>query len=124
MNDRDREDEERERQRQAKEREKWTLAERIKGSPNVITDSGFVSGQSKRRTLRVVPMLLRLHPRIKAIVEAILERDGIPSLVVFFEIMLDTYQRVHGPIDQSLLPSDEELVRRLEEARAKRERDE
>ena len=42
-------------------------------------------------------------------------------MVALFEEMLVAYLEKHGAIDQSLLPSDEELVRRLEQERDKRD---
>jgi len=50
-----------------------------------------------------------------------MQRDKPPSLVALFEEMLEAYLEKHGPIDQSLLPSDEELVRRFEQERDRRD---
>lgn len=114
-------DEERERERQQRERERWSLTDRLVGKPPGKTASGFDDLRSKRRTGRVVQLPIRLHPRVRAIVGAIMERDQHPSLVALFEEMLSAYMHVHGPIDQSVLPSDEELVRRYEQEQDKRD---
>jgi hypothetical protein len=114
-------DEEEERRRLQREREKMSLIDRLLGRPPRTTASGFRDLRSERRTGRVVQLPIRLHPRVRAIVGAIIERDQHPSLVVLFEEMLAAYMQVHGPIDESTLPSDEELVRRIEEERDKRD---
>lgn len=114
-------DEEEERRRLQREREKMSLVDRLTGRPPRTTASGFKDRRSKRRTGRVVQLPIRLHPRMRAIVDAIMDRDQHPSLVVLFEEMLEAYMQVHGPIDSATLPSDEELVRRLEQERDKRD---
>jgi hypothetical protein len=114
-------DEREERERQQKERERLSLTDRLLGRPPRKTASGFDDLRSKRRTGRVVQLPIRLHPRVRAIVGAIMERDQHPSLVVFFEEMLAAYMQIHGPIDETKLPTDEELVRRLEDERDKRD---
>ena len=113
--------EEEERRRQQRERERMSLTDRLLGRPPRKTASGFDDLRSKRRTGRVVQLPIRLHPRVRAIVGAIMERDQHPSLVALFEEMLAAYMKVHGGIDQSLLPSDEELIRRIEDERDKRD---
>lgn len=115
----DREDDER--RRQERERIKLPLVDRLHGSSPRITASGFEDLRSKRRTGRVVQLPLRLHPRVRAMIDVIMQRDKPPSLVALFEEMLDAYLEKHGPIDQSLLPSDEELVRRFEHERDRRD---
>ena len=50
-----------------------------------------------------------------------MERDRPPSLVVLFEVMVEAYLDKHGPIDPADLPSDEELIRRIEQERDKRD---
>jgi len=114
-------DEEEERRRQERERARLPLVDRLHGSSPRITASGFEDLRSKRRTGRVVQLPLRLHPRVRAIIDIIVERDKPPSLVALFEDMLEAYLEKYGPIDQSLLPSDEELVRRIENERDKRD---
>lgn len=109
--------EEEERRRQQREREKLSPIDRLHGSPPRTTKSGFLDGRSNRRTGRLVQLPLRLHPRVRAIVDAIMVRDRHPSMVALFEEMIEAYQQVHGPIDTSLLPSDQELIRRIEQAR-------
>lgn len=114
-------EEDEERQRQQRERERWSLTDRLIGKPRGKTASGFDDLRSNRRTGRVVQLPIRTHPRVKAMIDAILVRDQHPSLVALFEEMLAAYMQVHGAIDQSKLPSDEELVRRLEQERDKRD---
>lgn len=114
-------DEAEERKRQQRERERMSLTDRLFGRPPRTTASGFDDMRSKRRTGRVVQLPIRLHPRVRAIVGAIMERDQHPSLVVLFEEMLEAYMQIHGPIDETKLPSDEELVRRLEDERDRRD---
>jgi hypothetical protein len=114
-------DEDDERHRQERERGKLPLVDRLHGSSPRITASGFEDLRSKRRTGRVVQLPLRLHPRVRAMIDVIMQRDKPPSLVALFEEMLDAYLEKHGPIDQSLLPSDEELVRRFEQERDRRD---
>jgi len=117
MSGRDDDDEDAERKRQQREREKMSLTDRLFGKPPRTTAGGFDDMRSKRSTGRVVQLPIRLHPRVRAIVGAIMERDQHPSLVVLFEEMLAAYMKIHGAIDQSQLPSDEELVRRFEQKR-------
>lgn len=110
MSDRDREDEAEERARQARERARLAPEERIYGEVR-RTKSGRPDGRSKgKRRYRVVQMQLRLRLRVSAMIDRIMERDKHPSRVVLFEEMLDAYLKLHGPIDQSELPPDEELV--------------
>jgi hypothetical protein len=110
-------DEMEERLRQARERAAQTLEDRLLGGPARTTKSGFPDKRRRRATGRVVPLGLRVHPRFKALWDKLLERDNIPSGVTFAEILLETYQQVHGAIDQSELPTDEELVGNFEQAR-------
>jgi hypothetical protein len=114
-------DEEAERKRQERERERLSHVDRLHGSAPRTTSSGFKDMRSGRRTGRVVQLPLRLHPRVKAIIDAIMAQHRPPSLVALFEEMLEAYLEKHGDIDQSRLPSDEELVRRIENERDKRD---
>lgn len=114
-------DEEAERLRQSRERERMPVVDRLHGSAPRTTASGFRDLRSSRRTGRVVQLPLRLHPRVRAIIDAIMEQHKPPSLVALFEEMLEAYLEKHGDIDQSRLPSDEELVRRIEQERDKRD---
>lgn len=114
-------DEEEERRRLERERARLPFLDRLHGSAPRTTASGFKDGRSLRRTGRIVQLPLRIHPRVKAIIDAIVARDRPPSLVALFEDMLEAYLEKHGPINQALLPSDEELVRRLELERDKRD---
>lgn len=114
-------DEEEERRRQARERARLSPIDRLHGAPPRVTASGFVDQRSTKRKGRIVQLGLRLHPRVKAMLDLIIERDQPPSIAVLFEEMIEAYCRVRGPIDKQLLPSDEELARRLEEERDKRD---
>lgn len=110
-----------ERERQTRERARLSFTDRLHGGPPRKTASGFDDVRSYRRTGRVVQFPLRIHPRVRAIIDVIVARDNWPSMVALFEEMLVAYLEKHGAIDQSLLPSDEELVRRLEQERDKRD---
>jgi hypothetical protein len=112
-------DEDEERLRLARERAAQTLQDRLVGSPPRMTKSGFPDKRRKRATGRVVPLGVRVHPRVKALWDKLIDRDGLPSGVVFAEILLKTYQEVNGFIPKSELPSDEELVQNLETERDK-----
>lgn len=114
-------DEEEERKRQERERARMPLVDRLHGVPPRTTASGFKDLRSNRRTGRVVQMPIRVHPRVKAMTDAIMMRDGHPSLVALYEEMLDAYFERHGPLDLALLPSDEDLVKRIEKERDKRD---
>ena len=114
-------DEEEERRRQEAELARLSPIDRIYGSAPLTTASGFADRRSKRRTGRVVPLPLRLHPRVRAITDAIIDRDDHASAVVFYEVLLELYQQQHGAIDQSKLPSDDELIRRYVKERGKRD---
>lgn len=117
---RDDEDEEEERKRQARERKGMSALDRIYGRKAGLTISGGQDKRFRRRTGRVAQLPIRVQLRVQAIVEAILNRDGLPSVVVFFEEALDAYQQVHGAVDESLIPSEEELVTRFEAERDRR----
>lgn len=112
-------DEDEERLRLARERAAQTLQDRLVGSAPRLTKSGFPDKRRKRATGRVVPLGVRVHPRVKALWDKLIDRDGLPSGVVFAEILLRTYQEVNGFIPKSELPSDEELVQNLETERDK-----
>lgn len=110
-------DEEQERKRQKRERELLSFLERLYGIPYRITSSGFVDGRSLRRTGRVVQMPLRVHPRIKALVMAIMERDKFPSMVVMFEQFAFAYLQQTRDIDWEKIPKDEALLEQIERKR-------
>ena len=114
-------DEDEERKRQERERKQMSFLDRVHGGPPRITVNGFTDIRGRRRTGRIVQLPLRLHPRVKAMVDHIMERDRPPSLVVLFEVMVEAYLDKHGPIDPADLPSDEELIRRIEQERDKRD---
>lgn len=114
-------DEEEERKRRDRERASMSFLDRVVGRPRRITVNGFEDDRGRHRTGRIVQLPLRLHPRVKAMVDHIMERDRPPSLVVLFEVMVEAYLDKHGPIDPADLPSDEELIRRIEQERDKRD---
>lgn len=116
-----RDDEDEERQRQEREQAGLTPSERLYGKPVRRTASGFPDRRSQRRTGRVVQMPLRVRPRIRAIIDIIIERDGLPSFVELFEIALCLYLKKNGEVDPSLLPSDDELARRYDMERRLRD---
>lgn len=110
MDDKDRDDEEAERERQARERARLAPEDRILGDVKV-TKSGRPDARSKgKRRYRVVQVQLRVRLRVHAMIDRIMERDRHPSRVVLFEEMLEAYLEKWGPIAQSELPTDDELV--------------
>lgn len=113
--------EEQERQRQQRERQKLSPIDRLYGNPPRTTVHGFDDLRSDLRTGRVVQIGLRVHPRIKAMMDAIKRRDSIPSMVVLLELMVEAYQKVYGALDESELPSMESLVEQIERERDKRD---
>ena len=50
-------------------------------------------------------------------IDAIMERDGVPSYVVLFEQFAFAYLEKEGDIDWSKLPSDNSLVEQIERKR-------
>ena len=101
-----------ERRRQAYERGRQSPNDRLYDNPPRISESGQPDGRSssKRRKGRVIPVPLRVHPRINAILRLILDRgppDNVPDL---FEDMIEAYLKIRTDVDQSELPSDEELI--------------
>lgn len=113
--------EEDERRRLEQERRKMEPTDRFHGSAPRRTADGFLDQRFLRRTGRVVQMPIRVHPRVKAIILAIKERDNIPSLVTLFELMLEAYLKEYGPIDEADLPTLEELAGNMEKERDKRD---
>ena len=113
-------DEEQERRRQERERARLSHRDRIHGAPPLITASGFEDGRSTNRAGNVVYFPVRMQLRSRAIIAAIMKRDNVGKQTVLFEMMLEAYQQVHGAIDKSEIPSDEELIRNLERERDKR----
>ncbi|MBK9080318.1 MAG: hypothetical protein IPL91_15065 [Hyphomicrobium sp.] len=113
-------DEEAERKRQERERKSMSFVDR--DLPSKAHHRQRLRGYpQERRTGRIVQLPLRLHPRVKAMVDHIMARDQPPSLVVLFEEMVAAYLEKHGPIDPADLPSDEELIRKIEQERDKRD---
>lgn len=107
-------DEEEERKRRDKERSKLGFIDRLHRKAPRTTDTGFRDGRSKKRTGRVIPILVRVHPRVRAMLDFIMERDGVPSMVTLLEEMVEAYCKVHGEVQRSELPSDDELLQRYE----------
>lgn len=110
-------DERAERDRQSHERAQLSFLERLYGKAFRVTRDGFIDGRGPRRTGRIIQLPLRVHPRMKAMVMAVMERDRVPSMVVLFELMAQAYLEKEGDIDWSKLPSDEELLKRIEDKR-------
>jgi hypothetical protein len=113
-------DEEEERLRQQRELKSMSLRDRLHGGKPLRTSDGFPDQRSERRTGRIILMPFRVHPRVKALILAIKKRDNVPSLPVLLEVMLEAYQERYGPIDESELPSDEELIERFEQEQDRR----
>lgn len=74
-----------------------------------------ITGRRDQRTLkrkgRVVPRLIRAHPRVAAMVDFIMQRDGHEHLTDLFVIMLQAYCKVYGRVRKSELPSDAQIIR-------------
>lgn len=102
-------DEEEERQRQAKERAAQPHDDRLY-APKKITAAGTFSKQHGRRTGRILQFNTRVRPKVWHMVEALIRRDGVPSVVVFFELMLEAYQAKYGALREGDIPSDEEII--------------
>ncbi len=115
-----RDDEDQERRRQEQERARLSHRDRIHGTPPVITASGFEDGRSRNRAGNVVQFPVRMQLRSRAIIDAIMKRDNIAKQTILLELMLEAYQQIHGAIDKSEIPSDEELIRNLEKQRDKK----
>lgn len=114
-------DEEEERKRVERDRARLSFLERLYGSEYRITASGFIDQRNLKRTGRIVQLPLRVHPRTKAMLMAIFVRDKVPSMVVLFELMAQAYLEKEGDIDWSKIPSDDELLLRIENERDKRD---
>lgn len=102
-------DEDEERQRQAKERAALSPTDRMYG-PIKVTAAGTKSLQAPRRTGRLLQFNTRVHPKSRHILEALIRRDNVPSLVVFFELMLEAYQEKYGPVREDEIPPDDEII--------------
>jgi hypothetical protein len=113
--------EEQERQTLQRERQKLSPTDRLYDKSPRTTAHGFRDKRHDLRTGRVVPIGLRVQPRIKAMMDAVMARDNLPSMVVFLEAMLDAYLEVHGALDESALLSLEALVEQIEKERDKRD---
>lgn len=83
--------------------------------------SGLPDLRSLRRTGNVVQLAMRVHPKIKATAMALMARDRHGSMVALYVEMLNLYQKTHGPVDPSMLPTEEELVRLIEMERLARD---
>jgi hypothetical protein len=120
MRDRDKEEEDLEWQRQKRVLAKLPPKVRIYSEPVRETVDGSEDGRSKRRKGRVVQYPMRLQLRAKAIVDLIMDRDEFEDRTHLFEFLLDAYLKEH-PIDQSQIPSDDELADRYVEAQKRAE---
>lgn len=114
-------DEDEEYARQARERAKLSPIERLHGGPTRKTVSGLPDLRSLRRTGNVVQLAMRVHPKIKATAMALMARDRHGSMVALYVEMLNLYQKTHGPVDPSMLPTEEELVQLIEMERLARD---
>jgi hypothetical protein len=115
----DKDDEEEERQRQRKENRRKTPMHRWYEKPPATNKDGGPDIRSERRTGRVLQMNVKLTPQVRAMVVAIVVRDRPPSFAALFEEMVKIYLEKYGELDPRLVPSDEELAERMEEARFK-----
>lgn len=97
--------EEEERRRQAKERANMKPIDRAYGGPPR-------DRRGKRRRGRLAQMALRMQLKVRAIVDLVVDRDEHDGLPELFEVMLQLYLEKYGPIDESLIGSDDELVDR------------
>ncbi len=74
-----------------------------------------ITGRRDQRTLkrkgRVVQRIVRVHPRVAAMLDFIMLRDTHEHLTDLFVIMLQAYCKTYGRVRKSELPSDEELIR-------------
>jgi len=102
-------DEAEERQRQARERAGLSPEDQLYG-PKKRTASGTYSLQHNRRTGRKLQFNTHIRPKLRHIIEFAMRRDKVPSVVVFFELMLDAYLQVYGPLKDGDIPSDQEIV--------------
>ena len=116
-----RDNEEEERRRLEAERARMSPEDRLYGKGKRRNADGFIDGRSDRRTGRVFKLLLRVHPRVRAIIGAIKKRDGHPSFVVLLEEMVEAYQKVHGEVAASEVESEEEIIARFLKERDKRD---
>ena len=106
--------EEEERLRQEQERSRLAFRDRFYDAPPATSIDGGPDLRSAQRTGRVFQLNVRMGPHLRAIVTAIVLRDRPPSLAVLFEDMVQAYLEKRGALAKSLIPSDEELVRRYE----------
>lgn len=102
-------DEEEERKRQEKERAELSLNDRLYG-PKKVTATGTDSGHHVRRTGRKAQINVRIRPKLRHMIDALMRRDQVPSLVVLFEMMLEAYQEKWGALREGDIPSDEEII--------------
>ena len=74
-----------------------------------------ITGRRDQRTLkrkgRVVQRIVRLHPRVAAMVDFIMLRDTHEHLTDLFVIMLQAYCKTYGRVRKSDLPPDQELIK-------------
>lgn len=118
----DRGDDEREEWRRRElERAKLSIYDQLYDNPGT-TLAGDDDGRSKRkRKYRVFRTPLSMQLRTRAILLAILDRDGHESLPALFEVLIAIYQEKIGAIHKDDIPPDDELVRRYLKQRDKRD---
>lgn len=115
-----RDDEGVERQRQQKEREGMSITDRSHGKPKRRSADGSFDGRSEMRTGRVANIPLRGTLVVKATLRAIMQRDNIRSGPMLLELLIEAYLEKNWdpPLE---IPTEEELVRALEEERDRRD---
>ena len=104
-------DEDEERRRQALENQALPLDDLIYG-PKRKTATGQEDLRHEARENRVKPVPLRMQLRVNVILRAAMKKAGYKSFPKFFELMLAVYLESH-PLDDALIPSEEELIRRF-----------
>lgn len=73
------------------------------------TKLGDTDRRHTKRKYRKAQMPLRMQLRTRAILNVILDRDAHESLPSLFEVLVTLYLERY-PIDDSLIPNDDELV--------------
>jgi hypothetical protein len=115
MTMRDRDDEAEERRRQQLVNQQVPIKNQFY-PPKRTTATGEEDGRHDQRGFRFKQVPLRVQLRTNAIRRAAMLEAGYRSFPEFFELMLAVYLEKH-PIDDSQIPSEEELMRRHLEKR-------
>jgi hypothetical protein len=112
-------DEADEMRRRQRERQQLRADDRLYGESKKTRKDGLPDGRSDRRTGRVFAKNFKMHPRTMFLFRAICQHESIPSETAMFEELLRLWEQHNGPIDPSLMPSDEEIAAIIEAARDK-----